>query len=223
MRHQMEVCPLSRGMMSPEGATPLPLVTRRLSLAPSSCTRSPIGLPYGSLSRLGELQAYHVPSVYLHGEGLISTPEVLHLRPMRLEHRFLTSYLLVQASQHLALVLTHGASDDSHALTIPRHPSPSHHLMLAVIGALSQQLHTPPLPVTHVLVGYWWQNTRLCPVCTVITATQTTSCRTRPMLGREDPPLQRMDVFPGFRSLRHALATRCPSAPPCRERHAARG
>jgi len=27
-------------------------------------------------------------------------------------------------------------------------------------ATLSQQLHTSPLPVTHVLVGYCWQNNR---------------------------------------------------------------
>ena len=176
----MEVSSLSRGVILPRGSTPLRLMTRRLSLPPSSFTRSAIGLPYGSLSPVGALRAYHVPSVYLCGEGLISTPGGHHLRPVRPEHRFLTPYLLVQASQHLPLVLTHDASDDSRALTIPHHPSPFDHVMLVVVGTLSQQLHTPPLPVTHVLGGYWWQNTRLCPVCTVITATHRTSCRTRP-------------------------------------------
>jgi hypothetical protein len=28
-------------------------------------------------------------------------------------------------------------------------------------AALSQQFHTPPLPVTHAWVGYGWQNSRL--------------------------------------------------------------
>ena len=42
-RHQMEVCPLARRIMLPHGSTPLHLITRRPSLAPSSCTRRPIG------------------------------------------------------------------------------------------------------------------------------------------------------------------------------------
>jgi len=53
MRHQMEVCPLSRGMMlsgNPD-AIPIPPITGWHSLAPSSCARSPIGLPCGSLSQ----------------------------------------------------------------------------------------------------------------------------------------------------------------------------
>ena len=73
-------------------------ITQQPSLAPSSFTRHPIGLPYGSLSLPGERRAYHVPPLYPHGLGLASTPGVLHLRPVTLEHRFLTPYLLVQAS-----------------------------------------------------------------------------------------------------------------------------
>src|SRR5262245_8534667 len=43
-----------------DGATPLRPATGRPSLPPSSFTRSPIGLPCGSLSLAGELRAYHV-------------------------------------------------------------------------------------------------------------------------------------------------------------------
>ena len=43
---------------------------------------------------------------------------------------------------------------------------------------MSQELRTFPLPGTHVLVGYLWQNTRLCPVhLPVITDSNATSCR----------------------------------------------
>ena len=66
-------------------------------------------------------------------------------------------------------------------LTIPRHPSSrpprcwqSQRLLtlslpslsfglpteLADEATLSPELRTPPLPATHVWVGYWWQNTR---------------------------------------------------------------
>jgi hypothetical protein len=60
-------------------------------------------------------------------------------------------------------------------------------LVLAVVAAshdlttiltdevtLSPELHTPPLPATHVRIGYWWQNTRWHPVFTVATATYAT-------------------------------------------------
>ena len=39
-------------------------------------------------------------------------------------------------------------------------------------------LHTPPLPATHVWVGYHWQYNRLPPDFSVVTNTCTTSCRT---------------------------------------------
>ncbi len=57
----MEVCPLSRGMMSPDGSTPIRTITARRSLAPSSSTRNFVGLPYGLPTFAGELRAYHVP------------------------------------------------------------------------------------------------------------------------------------------------------------------
>ena len=43
-------------------ATPIQPITGWRSLAPSSCTRSPIGSPCGSLSLAGGLRAYHVAS-----------------------------------------------------------------------------------------------------------------------------------------------------------------
>ena len=45
-------------------------------------------------------------------------------------------------------------------------------------ATLSQRLHTPPLPVTHTLVGYRWQYIGLCPVEAGTTALQATSRRT---------------------------------------------
>jgi hypothetical protein len=63
---QREVCPLSRGMMLPCGATPSRTITARPSLPPSSFTRCPVGLPCGSRSPppwctgRGGQRAYHV-------------------------------------------------------------------------------------------------------------------------------------------------------------------
>ena len=70
MKDQTEVCPLSRGAMLPGGATPISLVTKEHSLSPSSSIRSPIGVPYGSLSLSGGLWTFHVPLVCLDGLGL---------------------------------------------------------------------------------------------------------------------------------------------------------
>ena len=46
-------------------ATPIRPITGRLSLVPSSFTRSPIGSPCGALSLAGGLRAYHVASLKL--------------------------------------------------------------------------------------------------------------------------------------------------------------
>ena len=67
MKDQTEVCPLSRGVMWPNGATPISLITKERSLSPSSPIRSPIGVPYSSLSLSGGLRTFHVPLVCLDG------------------------------------------------------------------------------------------------------------------------------------------------------------
>jgi hypothetical protein len=84
------------------------------------------------------------------------------------------SVLALRAIQHLTLVLTLDAYGDSLTLTLPRHPGRLNRLVLAVaasahasaailsdMAALSPELRTPPLPATHVWVGYGWQNNQL--------------------------------------------------------------
>src|SRR5260370_7118640 len=56
--------------MVPGGSPPISLTTKEPSLSPSSSIRSPIGVPYGSLSLSGELRTFHVPLVCLDGLGL---------------------------------------------------------------------------------------------------------------------------------------------------------
>ncbi|MFO6129465.1 hypothetical protein, partial [Pseudomonas aeruginosa] len=46
-KDQVEVCPLSRGMMSPYGSTPIRPITGRHSLSPHSFTRTTNSIPYG--------------------------------------------------------------------------------------------------------------------------------------------------------------------------------
>ena len=51
MKDRVEVCPLSRGMLSGRRglpSIPIPPITGRLSLFPHSCARQPTSLPYGS-------------------------------------------------------------------------------------------------------------------------------------------------------------------------------
>ena len=74
MKDQTEVCPLSRGVMLLRGATPISLIVKEHSLSPSSSIRSPIGVPYGSLSLSGALRTYHVPPVCLDGLGSACPP-----------------------------------------------------------------------------------------------------------------------------------------------------
>jgi hypothetical protein len=105
-------------------ATPIRPITGRLSLAPSSSARCPIGLPYGSLSPTGGQRVYHVASLKLHGLGPASTPVARHLRGLSSEHPNLATYLLVQAYQHLWLVLCDDAYSSSPGLTVPRSPGP---------------------------------------------------------------------------------------------------
>src|SRR5262245_13464686 len=50
-RHPREVSPLSRGVISPGGSTPIRSITERHSLPPSSSTRRPIGAPCGGPTR----------------------------------------------------------------------------------------------------------------------------------------------------------------------------
>ena len=172
-RHQMEVCPLARRIMLPHGSTPLHLMTRLPSLPPSSSTRSPIGLPCGVLSPKGALRVYHVPSLYLHGGGLTSPPGVHPLRPVTRDHRFLPPSLLVQASQHLPLVSHHDVYRSFTCVDPPMLSSlptasvlavaTSAHALVTILAdeaPWSQQLRTPRFPVTHVLGGDCWQNSR---------------------------------------------------------------
>src|SRR5262249_5033253 len=119
---------------TPEGSLPpfgrgdvAPLIgpaTGRPSLPPSSFTRSPMGSPCGSLSPKGGLWAYHVAPLNPRGLGPASTPVARHLRRGSSEPPDLATYLLVQACQHLGLVLCDGAYGGSPGLTIPRTPGP---------------------------------------------------------------------------------------------------
>jgi len=61
-RHPGEVCPLSRGVMSPRGSTPVRPIAGRPSLPPPSFTRRPVGSPRGWPTLAGGRRAYHVAS-----------------------------------------------------------------------------------------------------------------------------------------------------------------
>jgi hypothetical protein len=111
-------------------ATPIRPITGRPSLPPSSFTRSPVGAPCGWLSPLpwctkqGGLRAYHVASLKPRGLGPASTPVARRLRRVSSERPSLATYLLVQAYQHLWLVLCDDAWSGSPGLTLPRTAGP---------------------------------------------------------------------------------------------------
>src|SRR6266849_2372628 len=65
----MEVCPLSRGVMSLGGSTPISSITEEPSLFPYSFTHTSMGLPCGALSLAGEIWAYPVSSQCQSGLG----------------------------------------------------------------------------------------------------------------------------------------------------------
>ena len=181
--HRLYRCLRCARAETPEGSQPtgvgdasIPLccVTKPPALAPSSCPRSPLSLSHDALAFTGGLRADHVPSVYQHGGGGLTSPPVgHHLRPVPLAHRCLTPYLVVQASSHLPLVSPHDGYRSCTSVDLPMLSSLPTPLRLGVATSAracvtiltdaapwSQPLHTPPLPVTHVLGGDWWQNTR---------------------------------------------------------------
>jgi len=85
------------------GTTPLSFITKERSLSPSSSIRSPIGVPYGSLS--GELRTFHVPLVCLDGLGpCLFAGDVCVSDGGSWIPPCPSLYLLVQACQHLWLV-----------------------------------------------------------------------------------------------------------------------
>jgi len=109
------------------------------------------------------------------GLGADSNSVEQHSRAIIRLNRILSTCLLATAYQHLWQFPVHGSYVDSRVFTIP--PSlASYRMMLAVLVALagssypfgrstlSEQLHTGPLPVPHVLLGYDGRNRRFYQV-----------------------------------------------------------
>src|SRR6516164_7280462 len=91
--------------MSPSRLNPYPVHYRPAF----ACSLLPYPLPHRLTLRRafprGRQRAYHVPPMYQCGLGRASPPVVRHLRRGSSEPPDLTTYLLVQAIQHLAPVL----------------------------------------------------------------------------------------------------------------------
>jgi hypothetical protein len=102
-------------------ATPIRPLTGRPSLAPSSCTRSPVGRSCDLPTPQGE--GYGLTTLRRgnpRGLGPASTPVARHPRGPSSERPSLATYLLVQACRHLRLVRGDGACGGSPGLTLPR-------------------------------------------------------------------------------------------------------
>jgi hypothetical protein len=111
------------------------------------------------------------PSRSIRGLGRAFRPVVLHPRQGSIESLYLTTYRLVQASQHLRLVQAHGLYQ--HFTWIDHTPGcwPPTAVMLAVAVSarafpadpeievtLSPRLRTSPLPVMPTEVADRWRN-----------------------------------------------------------------
>jgi hypothetical protein len=120
-RHPGEVSSLSRGVMSQPLSGPLPaghrFLPRPLPAAPSAGLTA--GLPAREDDGLTTLHRRNP-----RGLGPASTPVAHHLRRMSLKHPVLATHRLVQAYQHLWLVVINDASGGSPGLAIPRAPGP---------------------------------------------------------------------------------------------------
>jgi len=105
MKRQMDVSSLSR--RGCYRITRIPPITGWHWLFPSSCARTLIGFPYGSLSlnSQGKVRGCHVPQKYPDRLGAAFTPKAQHLRQRSENPLYLALHLLVQAFQHLWLVL----------------------------------------------------------------------------------------------------------------------
>lgn len=89
---------------------------------------------------LGELRAYHVSRECQSGLGLASSPVARRLRQVSSKHLNLATYLLVQACQHLWLVLSNDVYQRFtcvalyHSILVPDHRDASSHSRFSRLG-----------------------------------------------------------------------------------------
>jgi hypothetical protein len=188
-QRQREVSNLSsRGQDT--AAAPIRSITERPLLSPSSYTHRLIGFSCERPSLAGRRRAYHVPPLSPCGLGRVSPPVARRLRWRSSEPPDLATYLLVQACQHLALVLCDDGYDPSPGLTLPHDPGSRAAAMLAVAtwphgcvailadeATLFRRLRTSCDARPGRILRVAPQVMSLSPKC--ITVTATTSCRTR--------------------------------------------
>src|SRR5262249_38060365 len=103
--------PTPEGSLPPCGWGKYPYPPDYRAAFASSLLLSPLphGSPLRGAYRRGRHRASPVPRVCPRGLGPASAPGARHLRRVSSEHPALAPYLLVQASQHLWLVINNGA------------------------------------------------------------------------------------------------------------------
>ena len=166
-RHQREVSPLSRRVISPEGSTLIRQITGRHSLPPSSSIRNLLGVPCGllSLSREGYgLTTFH--GCTTDGLGSASPPMARQRRQGNGEPPHLATYLFGSSlSAPLACLKSRRLSADH--LSWPCHPPwPPTAVALAVVGSFRKRPGHPnrvrfPCPKSFAPSDYsgftsWW-------------------------------------------------------------------
>jgi hypothetical protein len=127
-------CPAGRArgrdVVGGTNAPSIRAITARRSLAPSSCTRRPVGVTHATLSvavvSAGRRTAGLFRSLFRPMQGLGRASKPVALRPWwgTVESPRLATYLLVQACQQLWLVEHHGPCSTSLELTMPCAPGP---------------------------------------------------------------------------------------------------
>ena len=120
-------------------STPIRLITGRPSLAPSSCTRTVINVPYELPTLWGTVRAYQVPLMQPDGLGPLCPPVTLSAHGTRMYSPCTRhSACLARACQHLWLLTTNDVYREFACAGHTIHPCPAPprcwqiHLLLAV-------------------------------------------------------------------------------------------
>ncbi len=220
-----EVGPLSGGVMSPFGSTPIRPVNGRHSLSPPSFTRRPVGVSCESLSPEGRTtglpRSVAVPEWFgpplfaggapsAPGEYGAPGPDHVPFWPER-DSIFRSSCVttFITASRYVD-PSTRSWSPTALMLAVATSVRTSA-AILTDEDTLSRGLGTPPLPEAHSPVGYRWQNSRCCqPLRGHSTATSTTSCRTHTSHTRKRGKYGKYGKYGGRRTALDRLEGRAP-------------
>lgn len=144
--------PFQVGQKTYPAGCPLPFGCWR-SLSLTSHTRWGIHNPHGLTTISGPHRAYHVPpSEDTSGLGVLSPPQAGVFAAGNLQSQFPMCLNTIASSTFRWLSLTKVLTR-IHRFTVPDFPLPPRSVWIVPRLGFSPQLHTPPLPETHVRVG----------------------------------------------------------------------